>query len=193
MACVEPVIILARLVVHETDVANLHTYYRKLRPALEKVEGFQGLSLWRNYDNGERFLAMYRYRDLACAEVGLQALTENRLLAQTAVASAEPADVIRGFVLGEDGRAPNDVRTGQYLSLSIRVAEPGYGQDLANELERIFGELTLIPGYLGSLYARNETLAEEIVGIVTWESPQAFASSVPPGTLYELMLYRKEL
>lgn len=188
-----PIIILASVAVHELDVPNMEAYYRKLQPALGRVEGFQGLSLWRNIGDRERHLVLYHYASIEAADTGLSALADGKLLAETAVVNKEPANVMRIIVLGQQGKAVQAVAPGQFLSLSVRVSDPGYGQELADELDRIFGELTLIPGFLGSVYGRSESLEEEVVGLVTWGTRQAFESSVPEGTLYEVKLYQRVL
>jgi heme-degrading monooxygenase HmoA len=59
------------------------------------------------------------------------------------------------------------------------------------ELERIFQELAVLPGYIGAEYGRNETLAEEVVGLAAWKSEDAFRASLPPGALYEIKLFRR--
>jgi hypothetical protein len=80
---------------------------------------------------------------------------------------------------------------GSLLSVSIRVAEPGFGDTLEAELGQIFQELSLIEGRRGSLTFRNESLNEEVVGLVFWLTTMAFETSLPNRIPYEVKLYRR--
>jgi len=191
MFAVASILVLAQLDVPRQNHRSLEIYYQTLDPALRGVDGYGGLALWRMVGAPDRHLVIYEYRDIASADEGLQALAAGRLLTQTPVALRAPADVLRAEVLNRTGRALLSTPIERFLSLSIRVAEPGYGQELADELDNIFGELSFIPGFLGSLYARNETISEEVVGIVTWDTQESFVSSVPDGSPYEVRLYRR--
>jgi heme-degrading monooxygenase HmoA len=187
-----PVIIIARLEVRIGDVAKSERYYHQLRGVLEKVDGFEGVSIWHRTIEPTQLLALYHYRDVESAERGLQALMDGTLFIEE-VAAEGPADVTRVTLTAEQGLSLQKVAPGQLLSISKRIADPGYAEDLAEEVSNIFAELALIPGYLGSAYGHNETLAEEVIGLVAWRDEASFQTSVPEGTLYELRLYKKVL
>ena len=187
-----PVIILARIEVTIADFAKSERYYRQLRPVLEKVDGFLGLSIWHRVIEPTQMMAMYHYEDVAAAERGLAVLMNGTMFIEE-VPAVGPANVVRFEVAGQQGMDLRKVTTGQLLGVSKRVADPGYAEDLANDVANIFAELAMIPGCLGSAYGHNESLVEEVIGLVAWRDEAAFQSSVPAGTLYELLLYQKVL
>ena len=176
----------------ESDWNNALRYYQTLDPALKHLEGYEGVALWRNTLMPTEHLVTYSYANLEAAEAGLEAVASRKLLAETTHHTGVP-DVTRVFVAKKKRRGIHGAKVGQYLSKSVRVADPGYADDLVEELDRIFDELSILPGYLGAEIGKNESLEEEIVGMAAWESEAAFESSVPPGRLYEIRLYRRIL
>ena len=89
------------------------------------------------------------------------------------------------------GKRPERIAVGSYASFSFRVAQPGMGTELQSELARIFGELSMIDGYLGAMTCRNESLHEEVTGVVFWASQEAFKASLPSKVFYEVTLYQR--
>jgi heme-degrading monooxygenase HmoA len=186
------VIILARVEIPAFDLGKTDTYFRQLIPALDAVDGFISLDFWEGVIHPERKLMLHHYRDFDSARIGLEVLTGQRLFIE-AIGVSNPADVTQLHVKGSHGQPITAIPKGKLLSVSRRIAGPGFGEELSIEIANIFDELAMIPGYLGSAYGHNETLAEEVVGLVAWESQAAFESSVPTGTLYELNLYRRAI
>ncbi len=192
MAAVSDVLILARVQLNELDALTLDDYASAARERLSTVEGFVGMGTWQRSDDPFAILIAYHYGGVEAAERGLVALTGIRLLTEQQSADYRPADVLRVKVRGNHGCRMHEVPTGAYLSISVRVSDPGYGVELEEEIERIFDELQLMPGYLGSLHGPNDVLDEEIVGLVLWESAEAFAASIPPSARnFEVRLYRR--
>jgi heme-degrading monooxygenase HmoA len=188
----EPVLVLAVTELVESDWSNALRYYQTIDPALKHVDGYRGVGLWRNVTIPTEHLVTYAYADLDSAERGLEAVASRKLLAETTHTVGAP-DVSRFFMQPAKRKGIFGAKVGQFLSKSVRVADPGYGSDLMEELDRIFDELSILPGYLGAEVGRNETLSEEIVGLVAWESAEEFEQSVPPGRLYDIRLYRRVL
>jgi len=187
---VSEIIILAQVQLNELDRLMADDYTAEATQRLATVDGAQGMSVWRNVRQPNAVLIAYEYRDIQAAEKGLVALTGIRLLAETQTADFQPADVLRVRVVGRHGPSLVKSPKNSYLSMSVRVADPGYGPDLTEEIERIFTELEFIPGHVGSVFGPNDSLDEEIVGIVMWDSYQAFQSSLPPGHApYEVRLF----
>ncbi len=184
-------LILAKVAVHELDWDIAEHYANELSGRLKSVEGFLGFSLWRNCDEPVNHLLLYRYRDEEAADEGLKVLADERFLTEVTTIPMSPPDVIRVLAEEFDGDPIEASDHSCFLSLSERVAEPGYGRELNDEIQRIFAELRLISGYRGSIYGHRDTLDEEIVGIVVWGSKAAFLASLPPKIVYEVKLYRR--
>jgi heme-degrading monooxygenase HmoA len=192
MVSVADMLILARVQLNELDYLTVEDYATQARDRLSGVDGFVGMSVWQRNDDPMAILIAYQYGSLEAAERGLLCLTGIRLLAEQQSADYRPADVQRVHVHRQDGTRLHDTPAGAYLSVSSRVADPGYGKDLDEEIERIFDELRLLPGFLGSLHGPNDVLAEEIVALALWRSIEAFQASIPPSARnYEVRLLRR--
>lgn len=183
-------LIVARMSVHPDDRGVSEQYYEGLEPHLEKVEGFLGLGVYRHVRYADEQLALYAYTDPEAADRGLEALGEYRFHSET-VSKASVPNVVRLELLGRIGHRILDAPMGSYLSMSLRVANPGYSDELASELDRIFTEISLIEGFLGAEYGRNDTLADELIGLAAWDHAESFQASVPEGTIYDVRLYRR--
>jgi heme-degrading monooxygenase HmoA len=184
--------ILARVQLNELDYLTVDEYADRARERLATVDGFVGMGVWQRHDDPMAILIAYQYADLESAERGLVALTGIRLLAEQQSADYRPADVLRFQIRNHYGSRPHEVPKRAYLSMSSRVADPGYGAELEDEIDRIFQELQFLPGFLGSAYGPNDILPEEIVGLALWQSAEAFATSIPPSARnYEVRLYRR--
>lgn len=173
------ILILARIKLHEFDLPIITDYYFEVSEKLSKVRGFHGLSVWRDPRAAESFLVGYEYADVASAERGLVSVTEVRVLAETQLADFRPADVTRVRVAGRAGVRLSQTALTTFLSMSVRVADPGYGPELISEVGNVLVELSLLPGFLGSIYGTNSALDEEVVGIATWASQSAYQGSLP--------------
>jgi heme-degrading monooxygenase HmoA len=178
-----------RVRVHELDAGHLVSYFEDASRRASTTDGFLGGRLYRLTTDGSDHLIVWHYRDVAAAERGLVEVAKTKSLGERQSAGHAPADVTRARVLHAGGLGKDSLPEGHFLSLSVRVADPGYGKELASEYQRIFTELQFIPGFRGYIIAVNDTLDEEIYGIVTWDSAEAFGASLPAGVLYEVKLY----
>jgi hypothetical protein len=189
---VSEILVLIRVRINELDTTGVEDYYLASRERLATVDGSYGLSLWRNTIDHEQLLVAFEYRDIEAANRGLEALAGIRLLAESQAADYRPADVLRVRVHGRLGCRVHETPKPGYLSMSVRIADPGYGQDLLEEVEMIFQNLEFIKGCCGSIFGNSDRLDEEVIGIVTWRTVTAFASSLPPGDApYEIVLYER--
>jgi heme-degrading monooxygenase HmoA len=188
---VSEVLILAKLSVHKLDEPTSERYYEQIMPVLRGVDGFLGLGLWRGTLGDGSHLATYLYRDPQSADSGLRAISGQRSFTSAQSVLTSPADVVRCRRLEARGLRITESPLGSYLSMSVRTSEPGYGAELAEELERIFAELQVIPGFLGSYVGVNDSLNEEIVGLIAWGSEDAFRTSIPTRPPYEVHLFRR--
>jgi heme-degrading monooxygenase HmoA len=188
---VSEVLILAKLSVHKLDEPTSERYYEQIVPILKAVDGFMGLGLWRGTSGDGSHLATYLYRDFDSADSGLRAISGQRSFTSAQNVLTAPADVVRCRRLQAKGQRITDAPLGSYMSMSMRSSEPGYGKELAEELERIFEELQVIPGFLGSYVGVNDALEEEIIGLISWRTEEAFRASVPARSPYEVHLFRR--
>lgn len=192
MVSVADMLILARVQLNELDYLTVEDYANAARGRLAEVDGFVGMSVWQRNDDPLAIMIAYQYASLEAAECGLVALTGIRLLAEQQTADYRPADVQRVHIHKQDGGKLHEVPTGSFVSISSRLADPGYGADLDQEIEWIFDELRLLPGFLGSLHGPNDVLAEEIIALALWKTAEAFAASIPPSARnYEVRLLRR--
>lgn len=186
------VLFLIRVQVSELDLRGVDSYFRDTRERLSAVDGALGQTLWRLSGAHDDMLVIQEYRDVESTERGLEALAGTKLLAESQSADYNPADLMRIVVHGRVGCRPSQTANPSYLSMSIRISDPGYEAELLEDVSHIFQELQLIPGFLGAMYGNRDGLDEEVIGLVTWGSPEAFSQSLPPKQRkYEVRLYER--
>jgi hypothetical protein len=109
---VNEVLILARLSIQPVVEPIAERYYAQILPALQEIEGFRGLGLWRGGQGAN--IAMYRYKDFESADEGLKAISGQRSLTSAQNVLSAPADVIRCATFCERGQglldAPSERR-----------------------------------------------------------------------------------
>lgn len=186
-----PVVIIARMYLPATALEHALAYHRELSKTLNAtVDGFEGSGYWQSYNDPTYTMIHYQYRDQAAAELGLKALVDKRPLTERTELVSSPPDVLGIDIKGRQGRRVTS-EVGDWLSISIRMADTGYGQDLCDELDRIFQEISVLDGFLGAEYGVNQTLEDQVVGLALWSSREAFTASVPPGTIYDVNVFRR--
>lgn len=158
---------------------------------ISPIPGFLSSTLWQAQSDADSFMLMNEYTDEEAADSGFKAVMDGPVLEAIASSFAEPMDLRRFVRAFSDGLGPSEVSMGKYLSISDRTADPGHGVDLEAELRRIFGELKMIDGYLGSQIARNITLEEDVLGLVFWDTVEAFMASLPLKVVYEVRLWHR--
>ena len=189
----KPVVIIARMYLPAAALENALAYHRDLSRTLSAtVDGFEGSGYWQSYNDPTYTMIHYQYRDQASAEAGLRQLVEKRPLTERADLMTSPPDVLGIDIKGRLGRRVTS-EVGDWLSISIRMADTGYGPELCEELDRIFHEISVLDGFLGAEYGVNQTLDDQVVGLALWTSREAFATSVPPGTIYDVNVFRRLL
>jgi hypothetical protein len=118
---------------------------------------------------------------------------EDTVLTEALLLIPEAARVLRLRVVEHVGPSLSETPAGTFLSTSDRIADPGMGKDLTDDLKTVFAELRLMDGCLGSVIARNEILEEESVGLVSWSKKEAFERSLPRKQPYKVRLYNRML
>lgn len=183
-------LILIRASTHTLDEKAVQTYFRFGTETLEGLPGYRGAGLWRDTQDPTHTIVMFDYESEEAAHSALRFMVERPLIQQQYVGS-EPADVLSLTILHSEGALRGHFELAEFLSLSTRVADPGRGKDLARELDQIFSQLRYIEGYSGSLVGANQGLDEEVIGLVAWESLEAFQASIPRDTPYEVRIFQK--
>jgi hypothetical protein len=173
------------------DIEEMEEYQTEAIKRLKTLKGFRGASMWLQADDPSRMLQVYEYADLDSAEAGLKRIVSADLPVRSRSLMTGPADVMRMRVLGWHGTAVETSPIGTLLSISVRLGEPGLGDDINRDLETVFEELKVIDGYIGAIRGCNDVLEEEIVGIALWDNTEAFDRSLPKKAMYHVKLYRK--
>lgn len=186
------VLFIIRVQVNELDLLGVDSYFKNTREKLSAVDGALGQSLWRLSGSHDEMLLIQEFKDVESTERGLEAMAGMKLLVESQAEDFVPADLMRVMVRGRIGCRPSKTPIPSYLSMSVRISDPGYETELVDEISNIFEELKLIPGFLGAMHGNRDGLSEEVIGIVTWESPEAFSLSLPPSQFrYEVRLYER--
>lgn len=184
-------IILVRIRLHAEDAKAASAYARAVQDALKGVEGFQGFGVWQNVQDPLSRLVLFSYTSAEAAQRGLVAISARRSLVERQGKNAEPAHVLALRVIHAEGALAHGLSQAPALSISIRIAEPGYGNDLVDVYLRTFAELAAIPGFAGMLVAVNDNLPEEVVGLAAWDDEKAFRASLPHQKVYQVKLYER--
>ena len=182
-------VILVRLTLGWEDVGAAQEYVADMREALKDVPGFLGSGAWKGVRDPHARLIAFLYESPEAARAGFVAIGGLPSLIERQQAGAEPADVKGLVVEHAGGRFDGGVPADLPVSFSFRVAEPGYGPELVDEYDGIFGGLGMIPGYAGMLIGVNSKMADEVSGLVAWKNEVAFSASMPENSLYEVTLY----
>lgn len=184
-------IIMVRVRLQAEDVRAAGAYARSVQEALADVEGYQGFGHWQSVQDPLSRLILFSYASEEAAQRGLVAIGDRRSLVERQGRGAEPADVMGLSVVHAEGALAHGLSSGPALSISIRIAEPGYGTELADVYLRTFAELAAIPGFAGYLVATNQNLLEEVVGLAAWDDENAFRASLPRQRVYQVKLYER--
>ena len=182
-------VILIRLILGWEDIDAARDYVRDMEAALQGFPGYEGSGAWKGVGDPHARLILFSYESEAAARAGFASIGEMPSLIERQNAGAEPADVKVLRVEEADGRFDGAIPADHSLSFSVRLAEPGYGAEMVEDYQGVFGGLSPIPGYAGGLIGTNVKMPEEVVGLVAWRNERAFASSMPENPTYDVYLY----
>lgn len=163
----------------------------RVRGVMEQVDGFLGLSFWNLAEDPQAVLGVYEFRDIEAAEEGLRQYSETDLGEEAVELSLDPMEFVRVRINGSLKMTSSEVPAGSCLSLSFRIAAPGKGAELQEDLKSVFDSISLTDGFLGAFYGRRESLSDEVVGGVLWADALAFQASLPRSQSYEVELYTR--
>ena len=182
-------LIMVRTRLHREDVGAAGAYARSVGGALEGIEGFQGYGVWQSIEDPLAKMILFSYASEEAARDGLVVVADRRTLIERQGPGAEPSDALALSIVHAEGALAHGLSQGSALSISIRIAEPGYGNSLVDVYLRTFAELAAIPGFAGMLVAVSQNLAEEVIGLVAWDDEAAFRASLPRQKVYQVKLY----
>lgn len=189
---VPSMLILNRVRFHgRPDLAALRQYHANIGAALERVPGFLGWQVWVDVYEPSRFLTAHVYRDLTATEQGLLAIMDEPLVQEYVKLGHDSPDTVRVRVIESAGSLTNDITDTEFISTSVRIAEPGRTNQLHDDLRRVFSECAMIDGFTGYLIGVNDVLEEETVGIAGWLTQKAFEQSVPRDIIAKVRCYAK--
>ncbi len=186
------IVILNRVTFHGSpDLVALRKYHEEIGIALSQNLGYVGGRIWSDLLEPSHFLTAHVYRDLRAAESGLQTIAQESLLQQYVTLDHDPPSTTRVRVIEATGALEGHMTDADFVSLSVRVAEPGRGNELRDDLRRVFSECEMIPGFTGYLIGVNDVLEEETIGLAGWDSQAAFLQSLPEGIIAKVRCYRR--
>ena len=184
-------LIMVRTRLQPEDAKAAHAYARSVGGALADVTGFQGYGVWQSAQDPLAQMVLFSYASEESARAGLVVVADRRTLIERQHEGAEPSDALALSVIHAEGALAKGLPQQAALSISIRIAEPGYGEALIDTYLRTFAELAAIPGFAGMLVATSQSLAEEVVGLVAWDDEAAFRASLPKQKVYQVKLYER--
>lgn len=189
----QSVIIIRTSFLEIPEVGHLKSYFENAWKALQSVPGYQAGGVWKDWEDSKKHLILYFYESPEAAEEGLKVITKTRLLVESQSLPQEPSEVMRIRVVEAKGILGDQPTSAQYLSFSMRIADPGRACELKEDLSTVFAESTLLEGFCGHLIGVNDVLEEEVIGLAAWNSPESYAASLPQGILYTVRLYERLL
>lgn len=149
------------------------------------------LSLWARDRFANQYVLLRYLPERTLLDQALQFDAESKESAQLGDLYARSPNDTFLEMSGQIQRAAGTTGAGAFLSLSSRIADPGQAEVLQEEIGRILEELQVLPGYVGAIYGSNAGLPEEVLGIVWWDTRDAFFSSLPKRSTYEVQLYER--
>src|SRR5207253_5675869 len=174
-------------------LALITEYIARLKRKLGRMDGYYGASAWQSCSREDEIMILIEFREDCVGDEAMRRFSKDKLAMDEAKLSDEPTEVTVFDLDSSAGLRPGDAPNGAYLSLSKRIAPPGFGEELESELDSIFGYLAVIPGYLGHAYGSHCTLPDQVPGLALSKSEESFLSAITKSTPYELRLSKKSL
>lgn len=182
-------IVLVTVPLEETRL-NLADFLPWIQAEFTNDPGCRRCSVWQRTDRKAELAIILEFKDSGAASQIEDRLAQSPFYAEVISLNPTAPDIKPAQVLHRHGQ-PEDVGPHGYLSLSMRLADPGLGADLVAEVVDIFESLEVIEGCRAWIVARHEQLPEEVFGLVFWDTSEEFRQSLPSKTLYEVRLYRR--
>lgn len=172
----------------DSAVEQLQNIQLQIQSAAGMNPDYLSLSIWRDCDFPEKYAMVLHELQ---GDPDLYGTLLEPQIARHLESFLSPPTVHEINVRSTAGHAPGDVQPGQFMSMSVREAEPGYSAELLAEFADIFEAIQYVPGYLGSMVGQSVSLEDELVGLVYWDHRKGFEESMPRGSFYEIRLYER--
>lgn len=164
---------------------------QRAKEILQDQEGVKSYTAWQSPKDPTKLTTILWLADDANADDVAVLMSQNSFYAESLKALNGPADMKRVRITTKMGRPIDKTNSGDFLSISHRIAEPGMTDEMEDELEGIFQELMAIEGFIGSMHGTNEALDEELIGLAFWDDEESFRKSLPRKMMYNIDLFRR--
>ena len=184
-------IFLARLHVPASAVEQFWDGSLAISNMASTMPGFIGQSIWCDLTDPESFLVVLETVDEASAVNIMQETVISSVFEklQEQVEGTPTARWIKVRIFR--GEPISSMPDGTFLSASLRTAEPGRAFELEQDYDMLFENLSYIDGYLGHANGPVNKLDEQMIGLVWWSTIEAYKSSLPNQTFYDIRLFRR--
>lgn len=151
------------------------------------------MTVWERHDDPFGFMTVGHFQTEADSLRAWDTLIASPVMDVVSEIMSEVPNTLRFFVRSKTGVSIENAQAGTFCSLSARIADIGYGPAMLKELNGIFEELKLIPGFLGGITGQHSEVSDEILGLAFWETKTAFEASLPKKNLYRIDLFQRVL
>ncbi|MDI9638876.1 hypothetical protein QPK87_28285 [Kamptonema cortianum] len=151
--------------------------------------GYVSTSVWHDVVHQDRYLRITAFENWEALEKSYQEMVDSGFLVEAVEKWGVAPDVIRCVPAWSHRFSFKDIHDSEFLSLSIRALDPGFGSDWVNKLKNNFREVSLIPGFEGAWVGTTDILPDQVTGIVLWQDEASFKRSVPADVEYQIDLY----
>ncbi|MBS1714967.1 MAG: hypothetical protein JST30_11595 [Armatimonadetes bacterium] len=187
------VLVISRVRFIEFDMDRLANLSNRLITVLKSVPGFVSVTLWERHDDPFAFMSIGHFQHVADANRAWEEVVKSPVTEVLADLMSEPINMLRFGLKSRTGHSLDEVEVGQLCSLSTRISDPGFGDELKRETEAIFTELKEFRGFVGGVVAQMMDVPEEVLGLAFWTDKPAFDASLPKNSMYRIDLYHRVL
>ncbi len=186
-------LVLTRSTFAAIDLEKMAQIRSRILGVMNSTPGFISNTLWERVEDPFSFLSIGHFSNLEDSILAWENLLKSPVMEVILDLMVEPSNTQRFIVKSKDGLGMEETVLGHFCSVSYRLADIGYGPSVIQELEGIFAELKMIPGFLGYAIGQLTDIEEEILGLAFWESRAAFEASIPKKSLYQINLFSRTL
>lgn len=177
----------------EIDLDRMAAVRSKALGVLVGNTGLMSLTLWERHDDPFSFMTMGHF---ATEEDSLQAwdkLVRSPVMDVMTELMTEPPNVQLFNLTSHTGKSLENTAPGTFCSFSTRIADIGYGPTMTEEMNGIFEELKVLPGFLGGITGQLNEVSDEILGLMLWSTKSAYEASLPATVTFRIDLYQRVL
>lgn len=189
----QEVIVINRARFAEIDMDLMSNLRKRVQAVFSSIPGFVSNTVWERVDDPFSFLTIGHFRSEDDSLKAWDMIVRSPVMEVIGDLLSEPQNNQRFFLRGSAGIKLEDTKPGQFCSVSARISDMGYSENVLTELHLIFQELQSIPGFLGYVTGQQTEIEDEVLGLAFWDSRQSFELSIPKKTMYEIDLYSRVL